>query len=211
MSVVGKQVYVKNDGTGIDDALKAMDKFARSLDFTGKKAMHLRLLAEEMLGMVRAITGEFTALCWAEGDENEVRLNLMADTEMNPEKRRELISTSTSKKNKAARGFMGKIKELIEIGMENYDEVNRLQVKYGVDPVSYGSMGMGVDNEIMAQAALSWSLENYRKSLSGSKNEGEGYVEAWDELEKSIVANLADDVQVGIRNDKVEIVVIKKF
>ena len=209
--MVGKQVYVKNDGTGVDDALKATDKFARSLDLTGKNSMHLRLLAEEMLGMVRAITGRFTALYWAEGDEKEVKLCLKADTEMNPEKRRELISTSSSGKNKAARGFMGKIKELIEIGMENYDEVSRLQVKYGVDPVSYGSTGMGVDNEIMAQAALSWSLENYRKSLSGAKNENEGFVEAWDELEKSIVANLADDVQVGIQNDKVEFIVVKKF
>lgn len=35
--------------------------------------------------------------------------------------------------------------------------------------------------------------------------------EAWDELEKSIVAKLADDVQVGIRSGKVELVIRKRF
>lgn len=209
--MVGEQVYVKNDGTGVDQALRATDRFARSLDITGKKAMHLRLLAEEMLGMVRAITGEFTALYWDEGDSSEVKLCLKADTIMDPQKRRDLISTSSSGRNNAAKGIMGKIKELIEIGVENYDEVSRLQVKYGVDPVSYGTMGMGVDNELMAQAALSWSLETYRKSLEEVKDENEGMDAAWDELEKSIVANLADDVQVGIRSDKVEIIVLKKL
>ena len=32
-----------------------------------------------------------------------------------------------------------------------------------------------------------------------------------DELEKSIVANIADDIKVGIRQDKLEMVITKKF
>ncbi len=34
---------------------------------------------------------------------------------------------------------------------------------------------------------------------------------AWDELEKSIVANIADEVQVGVQKDSVELVIIKQF
>ena len=38
-----------------------------------------------------------------------------------------------------------------------------------------------------------------------------GHKEEWDELERSIVANLADDVTVGVRNQKVRLTVIKTF
>ena len=36
------------------------------------------------------------------------------------------------------------------------------------------------------------------------------FLEDWDELEKSIIANLADDVTVGINGDNVEMVITKK-
>ncbi|MBQ7583794.1 MAG: hypothetical protein IJT24_04210 [Lachnospiraceae bacterium] len=204
-----EQVFVKNDGEGLDKALRVAENFAKETKLTGRNAMHLRLITEELLGMVRAIAGEFTALFWLDGDDKECSLHLMADVDMDPDKRRELIAASTSKKNEAAKGIMGKIRELVEVGMENYDEVGKLQVKYGVDPLCYGTMG--IDNETMSQAMLSWSLNQYRNSLSEAGS-GEGYYEAaWDELEKSVVANVADDVRVGIRNDKVQITIYKKF
>ena len=37
------------------------------------------------------------------------------------------------------------------------------------------------------------------------------HAEEWDELEKSVIANLADDVTVGVLNGKVDMVVRKKF
>ena len=202
------QVYVKNDGEGLDKALRVAENFAKEAKLSGKNAMHLRLLTEEVLQMVRAITGEFKALFWLEGDDKECSIRLMADTDMDPDKRRELIAASSSGKNEAARGIMGKIRELVEVGLENYDEIGKLQMKYGVDPLCYGTMG--IDNETMSQAMLTWSLRQYRDSLSGDGTE-EYYEEAWDELEKSVVANLADDVRVGIKNDKLQMTVYKKF
>ena len=49
-----------------------------------------------------------------------------------------------------------------------------------------------------------WSLVNYRKTAVSGTDE-------WDELEKSVIANLADDVTVGIIKGKVEIAVKKSF
>ena len=49
-----------------------------------------------------------------------------------------------------------------------------------------------------------WSLNRY-------KNAAEENGEEWDELEASIIANLADDVIVGIKGSKVDITVKKKF
>ncbi len=203
-----EQVYVKNDGEGLDKALILAENFARTVELSTRNSIHLRLLTEEVLGMVRAIAGEFKAVFWLEGDAKECRILLKADTLMDSTKRKELISASSSGKNEAAKGIMGKIRELVEVGMENFDELGQLQMQYGVNPMAYGSMGL--DNEAMSQAMLTWSLKQYRESLAEDSTE-EYYEEAWDELEKSVVANLADDVRVGIRNDKLNLTVIKKF
>lgn len=203
-----EQVYVKNDGEGLDKALILAENFAKTIELSTRNSIHLRLLTEEVLGMVHAITGEFKAVFWLEGDAKECRILLKADTLMDSTKRKELISASSSGKNEAAKGIMGKIRELVEVGMENFDEMGQLQMQYGVNPMAYGNMGL--DSEAMSQAMLTWSLKQYRESLSEESSE-EYYEEAWDELEKSVVANLADDVRVGIRNDKLNLTVIKKF
>ena len=51
-----------------------------------------------------------------------------------------------------------------------------------------------------------WSLMNYRESL---ERENEPDTEEWDELEKSIIAKLADDVKVWLRSDTTEVVIEK--
>ena len=49
-----------------------------------------------------------------------------------------------------------------------------------------------------------WEFSQY-------KDEVEQDSEEWDEMEKSIVANLADDVLIGTRKNYIDIVVVKKF
>ena len=52
-----------------------------------------------------------------------------------------------------------------------------------------------------------WSLNRYRSAVK----EGKAPAENWDELEKSVIARLADDVQIGISGQNVEMVIYKKF
>ncbi len=209
--MITEKTFVRNDRQGFDKAFEIVESFAADNKFSRKQTMHLRLLTEEMLGMVQTIAGEFTADFYLQKEGDEVSIHLEAETEMNSDKRRELIAASSSKKNSAVKGIMGKIRELIEVGLEDYNEVGKLQVQYGVNPVSYGMMGM--DNETMSQAMLTWSLNQYKDSLSDADagSDKDSYQEAWDELEKSIVANIADDIKVGIRQDKLEMVITKKF
>ena len=49
-----------------------------------------------------------------------------------------------------------------------------------------------------------WTLNRYKDSVRDSE-------ESWDELEKSIIANLADDVAVSVKGNKVEILITKNF
>ena len=51
----------------------------------------------------------------------------------------------------------------------------------------------------------SWSLYSYK--IAVEENEEDAYAE----LERSIVAKLADDIVVGVRSNNVEIIVKKSF
>ena len=205
-----KEITVGNDGRGLEDALKLAEEFTTSLGLDRRNAMHVMLLAEETVGMVRAIAGEFGATFWIDGDLNSCRIHLDASTAMNAGKRRELMSVSSTGKNESTRGIMGKIREMFETGLENYQEVAQLQMDYGIGPVSYGEMGMD-SSYAMTQAAMVWSLQRYRGSVEEGKDAGPDTQEAWDELEKSIVANVATDVRVGILKDRISLVIEKSF
>ena len=56
-------------------------------------------------------------------------------------------------------------------------------------------------------AAGLWSMNRYMAAVK----EGRTPAEDWDELEKSVVANLADEVRIGIAGQDVEMVISKKF
>ena len=57
-----------------------------------------------------------------------------------------------------------------------------------------------------------WSMVEYEDALSARIRRDEAAaLEAWDELEKSIIANLADEVRISIRGREVEMVVYKSF
>jgi hypothetical protein len=51
----------------------------------------------------------------------------------------------------------------------------------------------------------------HRRRYSASLERASEPDENWDELERSVVANLADDVRIGIKGRDVEITIIKRF
>ena len=207
-----EQVYVKNDGTGMERALKTADWVTRDAQLSRRDAMHLRLLVEETLGMVSAMTGEFQAVFWIEYDKQDFRIRLEAKTQMHFEKREELLSVSSGGRNYANKGIMGKIRGLFETAIADYKEVRQMQAESGIMNLSYGAMGIDASNT-MSQTAMTWSLEQYRQSVRDESDrlQEEDYEEYLRELERSIVANIADDIQVGIRMDTVDMTIFKNF
>ena len=201
-----KTISITNTGKGMDEALAAADRTSELLGLSRKDSFHLRLLAEEMMGMVRAITGAFTAEFWIENEGPDCRLCLLAKSELDYQKRKDILSVSTSGKNTARLGIMEKIRGLIEAGLYGIDESFRLQAEYGTGMFTYG--GLGIADAGMSEAIYSWSMQKYRSDIENSKTENP---DAWDELEKSIIANIADEVNVGVRRDSVELIVRKKF
>ena len=203
-----EKIIVTSTGEGLDEALDATTRFADEEMMDPRSALRFRLLAEETLGMVQAITSGFKGVFWIdENDDDEYLMHLTAKTVMDYEKKKELIDASTEKKNLAAKGFMGKIREMIENGIHSIDEAGTLQTDYEGSPVMYGSMGLC---DVDSSTAYMWSLNQYRDTMKDQIDSDSGVRRAWDELEKSIVANIADDVRVSVTGDKVEMVIMKK-
>ena len=207
------KIRIRSTGEGAEEVLEEASKFASYSGLDKKSALRVRLLAEETLGMVSAITGDFNADFWIESDKKcAVRICVEALTDMDFKKKQDLINASTKKKNEAAKGFMGKIRQIIENGLYSIDEVGSLQAEYGTGSVMYANMGMCEIDPGSAIHSMNymWSLENYRNSVQNASETDLAVKEAWDELEKSIVASIADDVRVGVSGNKVELFIEKR-
>ena len=62
-------ITVSSKGNQMEAALAQAEKVAAYKGLTGRNAMHLRLLTEEMMGMMRSITGETEGKFWIEDEE----------------------------------------------------------------------------------------------------------------------------------------------
>ena len=193
-------ITVSSKGKRMKSALELVDKVAAYKGLPPKSALHLRLLAEEMMQMMRSITGETEGQFWIEDENGEYQLHLQVATRLSVEKREQLLSVSASGKNESARGIMGRIREFFDWGCdEDYDGFSS---SYLPDALEYSASPM-VDWE--------WSMRRYENAVADRLDEDEYAREAWDELEKSVVKNVADDVKVSIRNGCVEMIILKKL
>lgn len=193
-------INVANNGAGVADALKEAEYYAERRNFGKKEALRLRLLTEEMVGLVEGIVGDFSARFWIEGKGMDVQLMLEADTWVDLDKRDQLLSVSSSGKNYARRTFMGKLAGIFESCMMSYDETAR----YALQQESMYDMMPGFGYEKM------WSLGAFRNDVNAHPGDA-NKKEEWDELEKSIVANLADEVIVGVKSHRVQLIIKKNF
>ena len=178
----------------MEEALNQVGKVAAYKGLSAKNALHLRLLAEEMLGMMRSIAGEADGEFWIEDNDDVYELHLKVRTLIDEEQRRQLIAASTEGKNEAARGLMGKLRSFFDLS--------------GGAPVMHGLFMPG---STIAPESMTWSMVDYRGQLEQYAKKDPGALEAWDELEKSVVAHVADDVKVAIRGRTVEMAIYKKL
>ena len=171
------------------------EKTAKYNELTDKQATRLRLLSEELICMLPELLEYGTGKFWIEnsGKDYELHVALEVENYFNLD-RDKILSVSSSGKNAAAVGIKNKIRIAMELMMIGYAEAAQYE---GVDFYEMGMM-----NEYM-NYNKSWSLGQYMDHAKGK--------EKWDELEKSIIAKLADDVIVGIIGNKVDVVVKKSF
>ena len=115
-------IHVKNSGAGFNEALEQAELVAKFKNLPAKSALHLRLLTEEMMGMMHALTGQKEADFWIEDKGDVYSLHLSVETLMTAEKRRQLLAASKSGSNTKAKGFTGKLRDLFEEAILGYPD-----------------------------------------------------------------------------------------
>ena len=193
-------IVVSSRGDRMETALSQAEKVAAYKGMSVKDTLHLRLLTEEMMCMMRSLTGETEGLFWIEDEDDVYQLHLKVETIMDSEKRDQLLSVSSSGRNSSARGIMGRIRDFFDRGADA-DLASPLLMPSMYD---HNSSTVILDWE--------WSMREYETMLSNQKNDSDPRIrEAWDELEKSVVNHVADDIKVFIRGRLVEMVITKKM
>ncbi len=107
-------IMIDNRENGFAEAVKEAQKVAAYTELNEKNSLHLQLCAEEVLSLVRSVTGEIKASFWIENDGRQFDLHVSTNTAMDMDKRNTLLAVSTSKKNEAAKSFLGMLREIFE-------------------------------------------------------------------------------------------------
>ncbi|MCR4598643.1 MAG: hypothetical protein K5678_06395 [Acetatifactor sp.] len=199
-----KPMNVSSNGLGISEALQATEQIALEAGLEKKETLHLRLLAEELFGMLRSVVGDLEAQYTCDAQGKSFALHMKGTVSMTVEMKENLIALSASGQNAAAKGFMGKIRDMIATAL--------LPTNEGPSLLAMGLMSMGSPMGYrVGSGGYEWSMIQYKAGVEGKASEDDGAQIACDELEKSIVANIADDVKVSVKGSDVEIIVYKAF
>ena len=189
---------IENGTNDLKAILEESNKVAVFNNFNKKQTLQLSLICEELDGMLPYLVEDFSGDFWIEYEDGVCKVNASINIpDFNSIKKEELIAISKNKKNAAAVGIVGKIRNLLEDFFLSNGDVDYVPLS-SVHPLSVGYC------ETVDYSYL-WTLNQYRMTIEEEKKED------WDELEKSIIANLADDVIVGVKGKKANIVIVKKF
>ncbi len=200
-------IEITANGTGFTRVLEETERAAAYRGLEPKQALRLRLLAEEMTGMLKTLVGDERFRYWIESEGRAFSLHLETQTIVTRALREALLKASPSGKNAAAKGFMGRLREILTTMSESYVPAAVAEMGYGYSYVDVIDFDESMDMSPNAML-YGWSLRAYRDAVTENK---EKEPEKWDELEKSITAKLADDVKIFIRRNNVEMVIEKTF
>ncbi len=186
-------------------ALAEADAFAIRCGLTGKRALHLRLLAEELIGMVHGVLEMQDGKFWIENEGLRFSLHLTANASVGGQARARLLGAASDGKDAFHKGVSGKIRQALEWLSGSESEAG------GFYPMAQCFDMAAAAPEMMLGMIPSlqtpqWSLQNYREGVKREQK-----AEAWDELERSVLSQLSDDIRVGVSTGQVSITVYREF
>ena len=190
---------IENGSKDLEAILKECEKVAVYNELTHKQSLQLRLICEEIDGMLPNIVDNFNGDFWIDFENGLCKVNVSLSFEdFTQEKKEELVAIAKNKKNAAVTGIVGRIRSALENVFLDGDlfegadlsTESRAFLRDHCDPGSYTGM---------------WTLGRYKTTVKSEKSE------AWDELEKSVIASVADDVIVGVKGRKADLIIVKNF
>lgn len=199
-----REIRVTSKGEGMDEALDLTEKVGNRSGLFRKEKLRLRLLAEELFGTMKSIAGDVEGVYFIENEGKSFEIHMAAEVILTSEMRDQFLSVSSSGKNAAAKSFMGKIRDMIAsvvLSMNADPTMLQMGLMSSGSPIGYQG----------GYECYEWYMNKYKEAVKEMDPDSEEAGEAWDELEKSIVANIADDISISIVGSKVEIVIKKAF
>ena len=206
--ITSDKFMVNSDANRMAAARYATENFAWQVKLDKRDTLRLDLLVEETLGMVKTMLEDFYGQIWFAADGRTCEIHFEATADMNADKKDELLSVSSTGKNAAVKGFMAKLGEMISGALRS---TGRTLDAYGQETMKYGIVHTPSPMMGNADMMTIWTLQTYRNDLDLARGDSDNAEEAWDELEKSIVAKLADDIVVGVKGDRIDLVISKRF
>lgn len=190
---------IENGTKDLAAILTESEKVAVYNELTHKQTLQLRLMCEEIDGMLPKIVDNFNGDLWIDFENGICKVNIELRFEkFTIEKKDGLIGISKDKKNAAATGITGKIRSAIEDVLWDEDSLRALERTENFYYLS--------DVHDRMDYSYFWSLEEYRSTVRSNERP-----EEWDELEKSVIASVADDIIVGVKGKNANIVIVKNF
>lgn len=182
---------IKITGCKIKEALAQID----TIEELGiKERGCLRLLTEEMFSMCHEILSVYPLDFEMKQDGRLYTLSGTTEMRMSDTAREQFLSVSSSGKNaanKGIKGILGAVLELLSLDKE---------------PEFYSNASFNGMHGLNGLVGYTWTLSRYIEEIEANKGEHE-----WDGLEKSIIANFADDVSIGVRSHRLVITITKTF
>ena len=111
------RIVIDGTGNGFRDAVAETRKVVSYLELTEAEALQLELITEEMLSLARSVTGEIQAAFYLENEGRNIELHMTTKTVMDREKRAQLLTAATSRKNEAAKTFLGRLRDAFELAL----------------------------------------------------------------------------------------------
>ena len=191
--MISNVINVSNAQDNLNKILIETQKTAVYGELSSKQTLRMQLIAEELIGLLKELSGNFEGVFWVEKQDLDFKFvtQIVINENMDKQTKRKFINVSTHKKNASTKSVMGKIRDVVE---------NMLYPENAM----FSSNFIAYQLETAVLLDDEWTLKRYKDSQKNSE-------ESWDELEKSIIANLADDVSVAVKGNKVEIIITKNF
>lgn len=157
----------------------------------------IRLLTEEAYSMFYELL-ETKKLDFAlEKDNSKFTITFQTRAWTNEETKEQFLKVSSSGKNDAYKGIKGFFKSIIDSLL--------LGASVAGDGCSRAEFGFS-EYECDFYKVHRWQLSEYIERTPVEKVKAK-----WDELEKSIIMNFADDISISMRDDVIEMSIIKSI
>ena len=192
-----EKLWISSTVPRFGDTDELLRDFAEKNGISGKDFLHMRLLMEETIGMTAQLAEPFDGEIRIEKTPSGYDIILEAAVH-HP-------GTEAGTPSASPEGFMSRIAGMLNCSyvFENAGEMPENLAGLLPDYMSYGIR----DPKDAPAWAGKWSLAAYRYNLRKQRETHPENGIALDELEKSIVAQLSDDVTIGIHGTRIRMVI----